>query len=102
MANEHRHHEHDEGPTPEPVTPEPVTPEPVTPEPVTIVEDRLRDRLEHARPLETSPAQGPHADHDKHAGHSPEMFKDRFWLSLVLTLPILYFDAHFQEWFSYG
>jgi Cu2+-exporting ATPase len=92
MANEHRHHEHDEGPTPEPVTPEPVT----------IVEDRLRDRLEHARPLETSPAQGPHADHDKHAGHSPEMFKDRFWLSLVLTLPILYFDAHFQEWFSYG
>ena len=39
--------------------------------------------------------------HDKHAGHTPEMFRDRFWLSLLLTLPILYFDAHFQAWFGY-
>ncbi|HSF31308.1 MAG TPA: heavy metal translocating P-type ATPase [Candidatus Tectomicrobia bacterium] len=38
---------------------------------------------------------------DKHAGHTPEMFRDRFWLSLLLTLPILYFDMHFQEWFGY-
>jgi Cu2+-exporting ATPase len=29
------------------------------------------------------------------------MFRDRFWLSLLLTLPILYFDAHFQAWFGY-
>jgi Cu2+-exporting ATPase len=39
--------------------------------------------------------------HDKHAGHTPEMFRDRFWLSLLVTLPILYFDMHFQEWFAY-
>ncbi|CAN5608667.1 heavy metal translocating P-type ATPase [soil metagenome] len=68
------------------------------------VEGRLRDRVEHARPLETSPAHDAHAghaDHDKHAGHSPEMFRNRFWLSFVLTIPILYFDAHFQEWFGY-
>jgi Cu2+-exporting ATPase len=39
--------------------------------------------------------------HDKHAGHTPGMFRDRFWLSLLLTLPILYFDAHFQAWFGY-
>ena len=39
--------------------------------------------------------------HDKHAGHTPAMFRDRFWLSLLLTLPILYFDAHFQSWFGY-
>jgi Cu2+-exporting ATPase len=39
--------------------------------------------------------------HDKHAGHTPAMFRDRFWLSLLLTLPILYFDAHFQAWFGY-
>jgi P-type Cu2+ transporter len=25
--------------------------------------------------------------HDKHAGHSVEMFRDRFWISLVLTIP---------------
>jgi Cu2+-exporting ATPase len=44
---------------------------------------------------------GGHASHDKHEGHTPKMFRDRFWLSLVLTLPILYFDRHFQAWFGY-
>jgi P-type Cu2+ transporter len=28
------------------------------------------------------------------------MFRDRFWLSLLLTLPILYFDAHCQAGFG--
>jgi P-type Cu2+ transporter len=32
-----------------------------------------------------SPAGG----HDKHAGHSVAMFRDKFWLSLLLTVPIL-------------
>ena len=40
-------------------------------------------------------------DHDTHAGHSPDMFRNRFWLSALLTLPILYFDRHFQAWFGY-
>jgi len=39
--------------------------------------------------------------HDKHAGHSPDMFRHRVWLSALLTLPILYFDRHFQAWFGY-
>jgi Cu2+-exporting ATPase len=43
-----------------------------------------------------------HGKHDKHAGHSPEMFRRRFWLALVLTVPILYFDQHLQEWFGYS
>ena len=30
-----------------------------------------------------------HAGHDKHAGHSVAMFRDKFWLSLALTVPIL-------------
>ena len=30
-----------------------------------------------------------HASHDKHAGHDPEMFRRRFWLSLALTIPIV-------------
>ena len=30
-----------------------------------------------------------HAAPDKHAGHSVAMFRDRFWLSLALTLPTL-------------
>ena len=27
--------------------------------------------------------------HDRHAGHSAEMFRSRFWVSLVLTIPVL-------------
>lgn len=42
-----------------------------------------------------------HADHDKHEGHSPEMFRDRLWVSLVLTVPILYFSEQIQDWFGY-
>ncbi|HMG18679.1 MAG TPA: copper-translocating P-type ATPase [Gemmatimonadales bacterium] len=30
-----------------------------------------------------------HAAHDKHAGHSVAMFRDRFWISLLLTIPTL-------------
>jgi len=30
------------------------------------------------------------------------MFRDRFWFSLVLTLPILYFSEQFQQWFGYS
>jgi P-type Cu2+ transporter len=30
-----------------------------------------------------------HAGHDKHAGHSVAMFRRKFWVSLVLTLPTL-------------
>jgi P-type Cu2+ transporter len=38
---------------------------------------------------------------DKHAGHSVEMFRDRFWLSLVLTIPALIWEPMLQEWFGY-
>ena len=35
-------------------------------------------------------SRGAHAHHDKHAGHTPEMFRNRLLVSLLLTLPILY------------
>ncbi|MDQ3398655.1 MAG: heavy metal translocating P-type ATPase, partial [Deinococcota bacterium] len=38
--------------------------------------------------------------HDKHAGHSSE-FKNRFWLSLALSLPVVYYAAFFQDVFGY-
>ncbi len=49
----------------------------------------------------THAAHAGHAAHDKHAGHTPEMFRDRFWLSVVLTLPILYFSHEIQTWFGF-
>jgi len=33
-------------------------------------------------------------NHDKHAGHSTEMFLRKFWISLILTIPVvLYADC---------
>lgn len=36
--------------------------------------------------------------HNKHAGHSPEMFKRKFWLSFILTIPALIFSETVQGW----
>lgn len=40
-------------------------------------------------------------EHDKHAGHSVAMFKDRFWLSLILTLPVLAYSEMIQHWLGF-
>ncbi len=42
-----------------------------------------------------------HGGHDKHAGHSIAMFRDRFWLSLALTVPTLVWSPMLQSWFGY-
>ena len=45
--------------------------------------------------------QAGHGNHDKHEGHSPAMFRDRFWLSLALTVPVVIWSAHIQELLGY-
>src|SRR5690554_4577626 len=42
-----------------------------------------------------------HDAHDKHAGHSVSMFRDKFWLSLVLTVPVLIWSEHIQGLLGY-
>ncbi|MGM0651928.1 MAG: heavy metal translocating P-type ATPase [Bacillota bacterium] len=42
-----------------------------------------------------------HNGHDKHAGHSPEMFRKKFWLSLIMTLPVVFWSTHIQELLGY-
>jgi Cu2+-exporting ATPase len=42
-----------------------------------------------------------HTGHDRHAGHSVAMFRDKFWLSLILTLPVLFWSTDVQRWFGY-
>jgi P-type Cu2+ transporter len=42
-----------------------------------------------------------HAGHDKHAGHDPEMFRRRFWLSLVATIPLVVTSEMVMDWFGY-
>ncbi len=42
-----------------------------------------------------------HVGHDKHAGHDPEMFRRRFWISLLLTVPLVVTSETVMEWFNY-
>src|ERR1700682_5915690 len=42
-----------------------------------------------------------HASHDRHAGHSVAMFRDKFWLSFALTVPVVIWSTDVQHWFGY-
>src|SRR5689334_7201427 len=42
-----------------------------------------------------------HGSHDRHAGHSVAMFRDKFWLSLALTIPVVFWSTDVQQWFGY-
>lgn len=41
------------------------------------------------------------AGHDRHEGHSVAMFRDKFWLSLLLTIPVLIWSPGIEELFGY-
>src|SRR3989344_5994390 len=38
--------------------------------------------------------------HDKHAGHSIAMFRNRFWVCLLLTIPVLLYSESIQDWLN--
>src|SRR5690606_35426521 len=42
-----------------------------------------------------------HGWHGAHAGHDPETFRRRFWLSLVLTVPLVVTSEMVMDWFGY-
>ena len=44
---------------------------------------------------------GEHSGHNRHAGHSVAMFRDKFWLSLALTLPVVFWSSEVQRWLGY-
>ncbi len=43
----------------------------------------------------------PHGGHDRHEGHSVAMFRDKFWLSLLLTVPVLIWSPDIEAWFGF-
>jgi Cu2+-exporting ATPase len=65
------------------------------------------------RPVTDSELQAPHhshqrhqhdvgaAHHDKHAGHSVEMFREKFRGTLVLSIPTIVWAPMIQHWFGY-
>lgn len=40
--------------------------------------------------------------HDRHEGHSTNMFRDRFWICLILTIPIVVLADFFQKLLGYS
>jgi P-type Cu2+ transporter len=46
----------------------------------------------------SAPAAGAH---NLHAGHSVAMFRDKFWLSLALTIPVVFWSTDVQRWLGY-
>src|SRR5947209_12030881 len=42
-----------------------------------------------------------HGQHDRHAGHSVAMFRDKFWLSFALTIPVVLWSTEVQHWLGY-
>ena len=66
--------------------------------------------MDHATYQDHEQATHPHANHKmqpdhgsraRHAGHSVAMFRDKFWLSLALTIPVVAWSADVQHWLGY-
>ena len=91
----HDGHVHgDEHHQPAGIRPSPAPAEPGYPEHPELVETRPAPEVtahavheQHAR--DGAPGHAAHGAHDKHAGHSVAMFRDKFWISLALTIPTL-------------
>jgi Cu2+-exporting ATPase len=54
-----------------------------------------------ADPHAGSKMSGAHGNHDRHAGHSVAMFRDKFWLSFALTIPVVFWSTDVQHWLRY-
>ena len=42
-----------------------------------------------------------HTNHNQHAGHDVKMFRNKFWVSLIISIPALLWDPMIQQWFKY-
>ncbi|HRO47988.1 heavy metal translocating P-type ATPase [Agriterribacter sp.] len=43
-----------------------------------------------------------HSAHDKHAGHHTHDFLKRFWICLILTIPVLLLSHMIQDWLNFS
>ena len=60
----------------------------------TVTGGRSPDHTDHS-------GHGNKQDHGKHAGHHVDMFRRRFWISLLLTLPVVVTSHMVMDWFGY-
>ncbi|MGH2808388.1 MAG: copper-translocating P-type ATPase [Actinomycetota bacterium] len=45
---------------------------------------------------------GDHGGHHDHSHHDPAQFRDRFWVTLALTVPVVFFSQMFQDLLGYS
>ncbi|MEO8397456.1 MAG: heavy metal translocating P-type ATPase, partial [Chloroflexota bacterium] len=60
------------------------------------------EQMDHAMHKQSDQHAG-HNGHGAHADHSghEQMFRRRFWVCLVLTIPVLLFSPLIQEWLGF-
>ena len=61
----------------------------------------MSDHSQHTKGHHDHDGLAAHEGHDKHAGHSIAMFRDRFWLALALTIPTLIWGHMLPRLFGY-
>ncbi len=55
----------------------------------------------HAQHIPAQASSGAHAGHVDHSGHEA-LFRRRFWVSLVLSIPVLLYTPMLQRWFGFA
>jgi Cu2+-exporting ATPase len=67
--------------------------------------------MDHMKHIDQSQASDPHAghkmsdghgSHDRHAGHSVAMVRDKSWLSFALTIPVVFWSPDVEHWLGYS
>jgi P-type Cu2+ transporter len=65
------------------------------------------DQMDHAHMDHSAPeahaghGEQSHAAHVDHSGHE-QMFRQKFWVSLILSIPVLLYSPMIQEWFGFS
>ncbi|HEX9091346.1 MAG TPA: HAD-IC family P-type ATPase, partial [Anaerolineales bacterium] len=67
------------------------------------VHEEQTDHTEHAMHESAAP-HGEHTGHEAHVDHAghEQMFRRRFWISLILSIPVLVFSSTIQGWLGYS
>ena len=61
-----------------------------------------QDQHQEALTVAEHPGDEDHGQaHDHHAGHDPAQFRDRFWITLALSVPVVFFSVMFQDLLGY-
>jgi len=55
----------------------------------------------HAAPAHGEDGASAQDTHDRHVGHSAEMFRQKFWGTFLLSIPTIIWSPMIQHWFAY-